>query len=347
MGISKDESLARLAEREAAGGVALTVLGFGMGNHNDAMLEEITNRADGNYAFIDSPREAYKVLVEQIGSTLVTIAKDVKIQVEFNPARVASYRLVGYANRLLAAEDFNDDQKDAGEIGAGHTVTALYEVVPTGQRSDKPDVDPLKYQPHEAGDVAKVVPATSDELLTVKLRYKLPQEKQSTRLTMAVVDHDKSFANASSDLRFAAAVASFGMLLRNSNNRGQTSYDAVLTAAESACEGREDRLEFINLVQRAAQLSPLRTQEQPAAEWPAVSSIRPYRATPPAILREEIQTTWVQPTSRAAGGFFSVSTGWVIAAVAGYVASGLASILFVLMLIAIGQRRSVRTPLGK
>ncbi len=347
VGVSKDETLAQMAEREAASGVALTVLGFGMGNHNDAMLEEITNRGDGNYAFIDSPQEAHKVLVEQIGATLVTIAKDVKIQVEFNPARVASYRLIGYANRLLAAEDFNNDTKDAGEIGAGHTVTALYEVVPQNDLNAKPLVDPLKYQANEQAEPAVKGGDVTGELLTVKLRYKRPQENKSTRLTMPVVDNGRSFSDASSDLRFAAAVASFGMLLRSSENKGNTSYNTIIQAAEAACDGRDDRVEFLNLVKRASQLAPTGGQETPAnQQWPAVSKVEPNRAIPSATVPIN-RTTWPEPSQKNREGRFSTTAGWIVAALAGYVAIGLGSVLAAMTLVTLGRRRAARVPLAK
>ena len=146
VGTTSTGDLVRMVEEKARSGVFLSVLGFGRGNLNDAMMENLSNKGNGNYAYVDGLTEAHKVLVQQMGGTLVTIAKDVKIQIEFNPAQVAAYRLIGYENRMLAAEDFNDDKKDAGEIGAGHTVTALYELVPAGQKVDVPAVDPLKYQ---------------------------------------------------------------------------------------------------------------------------------------------------------------------------------------------------------
>jgi Ca-activated chloride channel family protein len=254
VGVTNDSDIVRLAEENAKAGVFLTVLGFGMGNHNDRMLETLSNKANGNYAFIDTDDEARRVLVEQMNATLVTIAKDVKIQIEFNPAKVASWRLIGYENRILAAEDFNDDQKDAGEIGAGHTVTALYEIAPAGGVSDVPiaKVDDLKYQ--STGDLSEA--AKSNELLTLKLRYKLPEEEQSTLLSVPVEDSDAKFGAATGDCQFAAAVASFGMLLRDSQHKGNATYDAVLEIAESA--GAEDdgyRREFLQMVRRAKDIS--------------------------------------------------------------------------------------------
>ncbi len=225
-----------------------------MGNHNDAMLEQLSNKANGNYFFIDTEHEARKVLVEQMSATLVTIAKDVKIQVEFNPAKVAGYRLIGYEDRMLAARDFNDDQKDAGEIGAGHTVTALYEVVPAGAKTEVslPSIDDLKYQ--TKSHLSKA--AGSDELLTLKLRYQQPEGSKSTLLEFPVKGGARSFDDASADFRFAAAVAQFGLLLRNSAHKGGANFDAVL---EIATEGAKKdktgyRQEFLELVRMAKTL---------------------------------------------------------------------------------------------
>ncbi len=226
-----------------------------MGNHNDAMLEQISNRGNGNYAFIDTDLEARKVLVEQMSGTLVTIAKDVKIQVEFNPVTVQAYRLIGYENRLLATEDFNNDKNDAGEIGAGHTVTALYEVVPVGVESDVEiaNVDPLRYQTTTAPTEA----AESGELLTLKVRYKPPQGQQSKLMAYAVSDRGQRYGSATADFKFAAAVASFGMLLRDSQYKGDSNYDAVLElATEGATRDPSGyRAEFLSLVQQARRLS--------------------------------------------------------------------------------------------
>jgi len=272
VGRTSTGDLVSLAERHAKAGVFLSVLGFGIGNHNDAMLEQISNKANGNYAFIDTHLEANKVLVEQSSGTLVTIAKDVKIQVEFNPTCVAAYRLIGYENRKLADRDFNDDTKDAGEIGAGHTVTALYEVRLVGHEAEDPlpsGVDPLKYQkPSQVSDEAQ-----TGELLTVNLRYKQPDADESTKLAVAVTDDNSEFDQASGDFRFAAAVASFGMLLRGSQHRGESDYSNVLTVADSA-RGNDRhgyRAEFIEMVKRAALLSgneiswiPVRRHQQPA-----------------------------------------------------------------------------------
>jgi Ca-activated chloride channel family protein len=213
-------------------------------------MELLADKGNGNYAYIDSHQEAEKVLVREVGGTLVTIAKDVKIQVEFNPERVSAYRLVGYENRLLAAEDFNDDEKDAGELGAGHTVTALYEVVPRGVPFAARPVDPLKYQ--EAREPKSA--AGSGELLTVKLRYKNPDAWTSLRMERVL--HDDPEGIDDDNVKFSAAVAAFGMLLRNSEHRGDASFEMVLELARES-RGRDphgDRAEFLKLVETAKSL---------------------------------------------------------------------------------------------
>ncbi len=255
VGTTGTDALVRMVEQEAKSGVFLTVLGFGMGNHNDAMLEQISGKGNGNYAFIDTKNEAHKVLVEQTNSTLVTIAKDVKLQIEFNPTLVAAYRLIGYENRVLAKEDFNDDKKDAGEIGAGHAVTALYEIVPAGEEVDSiaPAVDELKYQKKLTTTVA----ADSDETLTVKLRYKAPDADTSKLVEFPVTDSDKSFTDADQDVRFATAVVGFGMKLRRSEYAGTWTLADVEKVAQDA-KGEDNfglRAEFIELVKKAASLS--------------------------------------------------------------------------------------------
>jgi Ca-activated chloride channel family protein len=253
VGTTNQGDLTRLIEDKAESGVFLTVLGFGMGNYKDSTLEKLADMGNGNYAYIDTINEARKVLVDEINSTLVTIAKDVKIQIEFNPLQVSAYRLIGYENRLLRKEDFNDDTKDAGEIGAGHTVTALYEIVPAGKGLQIPGVDPLKYQtPMVATDVAQ-----SGELLTLKLRYKQPDGETSQLLEFPVRDGDKAYSRASQDFKFAAAVASFGMILRQSPYKGNGTLDAVLELAE---EGKGSdrhgyRAEFLELVKQARTLT--------------------------------------------------------------------------------------------
>ena len=250
VGTTNRGDLVRLIEEKRKSDVFLSVLGFGMGNYKDATLEELARHGNGNYAYIDSPLEARKVLVEEMGSTLVTVAKDVKIQVEFNPEKVQAYRLIGYENRMLEARDFNDDRKDAGEIGAGHTVTALYEIVASGQPIDLPGIDPLKYRASDP------VASGSSEMLTVKLRYKQPTGKHSTKLEIPFEDSGRTISDASTDLRFAAAVAGFGMLLRESDFRGDLTYAEVLSLARSGL-GRDVgsyRAEFLRLVEVARTL---------------------------------------------------------------------------------------------
>ena len=209
------KQLVSLIEQKRQSGIFLSVFGFGTGNMNDSMMEKLADKGNGNYAYIDSQEEAKKALGEQVAGTLYTIAKDVKIQVEFNPAKVAGYRLIGYENRMLADKDFNDDKKDAGEIGAGHSVTALYEIVPAGQKVENPGVDELKYSKYEPCDTQ-----FSNELMTVKLRYKEPNGSTSKFLKIGILDKNNSIENASDNLKFAAAVAQFGLILRDSRYKG-------------------------------------------------------------------------------------------------------------------------------
>jgi Ca-activated chloride channel family protein len=249
VGVTDEGALTRLIESEAKSGVFLSVLGFGAGNYKDATMEKLADRGNGNYAYIDGLDEARKVLVEQAGGTLVTIAKDVKLQLEFNPSQVAAYRLVGYENRLLRDEDFNDDAKDAGEIGAGHTVTAFYELVPAGGESPAAPVDPLKYQK----TVEPAEAAASDEVLTLKLRYKQPDGAQSKLLSSVVQDSGGSYAHTSEDFKFAAAAAAFGLVLRDSQFKGDMNLAAVLELA-AASRGADEggyRAEFLELVKKA------------------------------------------------------------------------------------------------
>lgn len=253
VGTTNQGDLIRLIEQKAKSGVFLSVLGFGMGNYKDSMLEKLADKGNGNYAYVDSISEARKVLVEQMGSTLITIAKDVKIQVEFNPAIAGAYRLIGYENRLLRAEDFNDDTKDAGEIGAGHTVTALYEVVPAGKEMNLPGVDALKYQKPVQTSTA----SNSRELLTVKLRYKEPDSDTSKLLQFPATDRGARWTSASRDFKFASAVAAFGMILRDSPYKGTVTLSSVLELAEEG-KGPDKqgyRTEFIDLVKRARALT--------------------------------------------------------------------------------------------
>ncbi|MBM3416942.1 MAG: VWA domain-containing protein [Bacteroidetes bacterium] len=253
VGISSDDELVRLIEKERKSGVFLSVLGYGMGNYKDNKMQQLADKGNGNHSYIDNINEARKVLVNEFGSTLFTIAKDVKIQIEFNPAKVQAYRLIGYENRMLAAEDFNDDTKDAGELGSGHTVTALYEIIPVGVKDDfSKSVDPLKYQ----GNDRKIV-SNSGEIMTIKLRYKKPDEEVSKLITHAVMDAHIPIAGTSDNFRFSAAVAEFGLLLRHSEYRQQGSYNQVISLAKSAKGADEEgyRAEFIRLVQAATSLA--------------------------------------------------------------------------------------------
>jgi Ca-activated chloride channel homolog len=230
VGMSSDAELVRMIEQRRDRGIFLTVLGFGMGNYKDGRMEQLADKGNGNYAYIDTFSEAKKVLVNDLRGTLFTIAKDVKIQVEMNPAKVQAYRLIGYENRALRDQDFNDDRKDAGEIGAGHTVTALYEIIPPGMTPDVklPDIDKLKYQkPQETS-----IPSDANELMQVKLRYKEPMGNSSELISRSVLDRVTPMAEASEDLRFASSVAMFGLLLRDSEFKGKASTESVLRLAE-------------------------------------------------------------------------------------------------------------------
>ncbi len=249
VGASSDAALVRMIEEKRNDGIYLTVLGFGMGNYKDNKMEQLADKGNGNYAYIDTILEARKVLVQQLGATLLTIAKDVKLQIEFNPAAVKAYRLIGYENRMLKAEDFNDDKKDAGELGAGHSVTAFYELVPAGSTQTFASVDPLKYQ--------TTTPQASDELLTVKFRYKRPDETNSLLLAQALTARALDTGAPSQNFRFASAVAEFGLLLRDSQYKGTAGFDAVLERARGAKGADNDgyRAEFIRLVEHA-QLLP-------------------------------------------------------------------------------------------
>jgi secreted protein with Ig-like and vWFA domain len=263
VGVTSDDALVDLIKQKAAGGTFLTVLGFGTGNLQDEKIEKLANNGNGVYAYIDGVREARKVLVEELTGSTITIAKDVKIQVEFNPAQVASYRLLGYENRVLAAKDFRDDKKDAGEIGAGHTVTALYEIVLVGDRAGAAaarGAEPLKYQPAPAPAPPAAKPTdegpASRELLTVKLRWKKPEADTSTLLEVPLEDKGGGFDAAPTDLRFAAAVAAFGMLLRESEHKGTATLSFVAEIAGSGL-GRDAggyRAEFLDLVRQAEAL---------------------------------------------------------------------------------------------
>lgn len=254
VGPSSDDELVKLIEQERKSGVFLTVLGLGMGNIKDSKMEQLADKGNGNYAYLDSIMEAKKVLVKEVGSTLFTIAKDVKIQVEFNPKQVQAYRLIGYENRVLANKDFKDDKKDAGELGAGHAVTALYEVVPVGVKSD------LKFGKPTTSDLADretQITATSPELMQVRLRYKAPKSDTSQLLTGTVENQNRQIDTASNNLKFASAVAAYGMNLRNSPYKGKTDYNTVLELANQSKGSDLDgyRSEFIRLVEKSKKLT--------------------------------------------------------------------------------------------
>lgn len=253
VGESSDQAMEELIEEKRKEGVFLTVLGYGVGNLKDSKMEILADKGNGNYAYIDNLNEARKVLVNEFGGTLFTIATDVKLQVEFNPANVQAYRLIGYENRHLKDEDFNNDRKDAGDLGSGHTVTALYEIIPVGVKSDYYSIDDLKYQP-EKGVVA---PTNSSDWLTVKLRYKLPRESKSKLLEHVVKRERIINGETSENFRWSACVASFGMLLRDSQYINDTDHTAIIAMAQGArgqdVEGY--RSEFINLMKSYAVLT--------------------------------------------------------------------------------------------
>ncbi|MDF1571974.1 MAG: von Willebrand factor type A domain-containing protein [Bacteroidales bacterium] len=287
IGQSSDAEMERLIEQKREKGIFITVLGFGMGNYKDSKMETIADKGNGNYAYIDNVQEANKVLVSEFGGTLFTIAKDVKFQIEFNPARVKGYRLVGYENRLLNDEDFNDDTKDAGEMGAGHTVTALYELIPAGAEGEVVNIDPLKYQSNRGAQGVRVNSEDqgdrnrdrsdrtddartysnsdrrgntrdqyADELMTIKLRYKQPDGATSTKVEIPVKGKLEKFENTSDDFRFAAAVAEYGMILRGSDYLEQGSIAEVLEMARGARGDDNEgyRGEFIKIVRTTESL---------------------------------------------------------------------------------------------
>ena len=253
VGASSDDDMVRLVEKERNKGIYLTVLGYGMGNYKDSKMELLADKGNGNHAYIDGINEAKKVLVNEFGGTLFTIAKDVKLQVEFNPAVVAGYRLIGYENRLLNKEDFNDDKKDAGELGSGHTVTALYEIIPVGVHSPfLKNVDPLKYQQNNN----TVDINFNGEMLPVKFRYKNPTLDNSELIVHSVKNENTELNKTSNNFRFAASVASFAMLLRNSEYKGNLNFEEVLKLASTSlgADAEGYRKEFTGLVQKAKKL---------------------------------------------------------------------------------------------
>jgi Ca-activated chloride channel family protein len=245
VGVSSNAEMERIVEDKRKDGVFLTVLGYGMGNYKDSKMEIMADKGNGNYAYIDNITEAQKVLVNEFGGTLFTIAKDVKLQIEFNPTKVKAYRLIGYENRMLKSEDFNNDKKDAGELGSGHTVTALYEIIPVGVESEFLKIDELKYQ------TTKIDPAASKskELMTVKFRYKKPDEDVSKLIVHPLVDNQVALSKTSDDFRWSASVAAFGMLLRESEYIKNFSYDQVVQLAQGAkgIDKEGYRIEFINM----------------------------------------------------------------------------------------------------
>jgi len=246
VGTSSNAEMEKLIDQKRETGIFLTVLGFGMGNYKDSKMEILADKGNGNYAYIDNILEAEKVFVKEFGGTLFTIAKDVKIQVEFNPAKVKAYRLIGYENRALKNEDFNDDKKDAGELGSGHTVTALYEIIPANNGENVSGIDELKYQKQQINPKAY----DSKEIITLKLRYKLPNGDQSKLIQKPVMDENINFNETSNNFKFSSAVAEFGLILRNSEYKGKSNLVDVIKLAESS-KGKDKegyRAEFIKLV---------------------------------------------------------------------------------------------------
>ncbi len=257
VGASSDGELVRLIESKRETGVYLTVLGFGNGNLKDSRMEKLADNGNGNYAYIDNIMEARKVLIKELGGTLYTLANDVKIQIEFNPAHIKSYKLIGYENRMLQAQDFNDDKKDAGEIGSGHTVTALYELVPQEAEDVTMPIDELKYQTSKINQ-------KGNELLTLKVRYKIPGQTTSKLMIKEVSDSNRKFENATQNFRFAVSVAMFGMVLRRSDHKGSSSYVSIVKIARgSKGEDKEGyRSEFIRLVELASDLDNYKLSQQ-------------------------------------------------------------------------------------
>jgi Ca-activated chloride channel homolog len=254
VGVSSDDALINLIEKERESGIFLTVLGYGMGNYQDAKMQKLADKGNGNHAYIDNLSEAKKVLVNEFGGTLFTIAKDVKLQIEFNPQHIKGYRLIGYENRILAKEDFNNDQKDAGEMGSGNTVTALYEIIPANISAPELDsVDALRYQQNKP----KKINTFSGEWMNVKFRYKEPLGNTSSLIQQQVYATKKSIQESSNNLRFASAVAQFGMLLRNSNYKGNSSYQKVfdLATGAKAKDTGGYKAGFLQLVEQAALLA--------------------------------------------------------------------------------------------
>ena len=264
VGTTSQSELIDLISKSAKSNVFLTVLGFGMGNYKNSTLEKLADKGNGNYGYIDNENEAQKLLVKQIGATLTTIAKDVKIQIEFNPAQVQAYRLIGYENRKLNKEDFNDDKKDAGEIGAGHCVTVFYELVPNGVKLDLRKTDKRKYSKNAVREIV------NNEILDVKIRYKEPNATVSKFLTFPLKGKIKdAISSVDNDFKFASSVIAFGMLLRNSKFKGLVTYDLVLKLAQNAVNDSsiedDERKEFIKLVKKARRLTVLKNPQKKSA----------------------------------------------------------------------------------
>ncbi len=259
VGTSSTSELVRLVEEKRKEGIFLTLCGFGMGNYKDDRMEEIAKNGNGNYFYIDNINEAKKVFVKEMRATLFTIAKDVKLQIEFNPNKVQAYRLIGYENRMLKDEDFNDDKKDAGELGAGHTVTAIYEIVPVGVKSQYlKSVDALKYQNNQNTNVSN-----TDEMMTIKFRYKKPTEDTSKLITHILNAKNQKLESTSDNFRFSAAVAGFGLLLRESEFKGNVAYNQIISMAKGA-KGKDSegyRAEFIRLVEACQLMKGEKTRE--------------------------------------------------------------------------------------
>jgi Ca-activated chloride channel family protein len=253
VGESSNGGMERLIEEKRKDGIFLTVMGFGMGNYKDSKMETLADKGNGNYLYIDSILEAQKALVNEFGGTLFTIAKDVKLQIEFNPAKVKAYRLIGYENRMLQHEDFNNDKKDAGDMGSGHTVTALYEIIPTGVESDFFKTDGLKYQTNKVTAAGN----QSEEIMTVKFRYKKPDGETSKLIVKSLMDQKINLDKTSDNFRWSASVAAFGMLLRESEFIKNFSYGDVTTLAQGARGKDQDgyRIEFINLIKSLAMIA--------------------------------------------------------------------------------------------
>ncbi|HEY9177776.1 MAG TPA: von Willebrand factor type A domain-containing protein [Flavipsychrobacter sp.] len=254
VGISGDNELETLITKEREKGIYLTCLGYGMGNYKDSKLEVLADKGNGNYAYIDDIKEAEKTLGKEFGGTIFTLAKDVKAQIEFNPSKVQAYRLVGYENRILNEEDFKDDKKDAGDMGSGHSVTIIYEIIPTGIKSDKVrKVTPLKYQKNIAGVPVRENP----ELATIKFRYKKPNGNTSMEMAHVIGTTSKNIELANDNVKFASSVAMFGMLLKKSEYKGNSSYDKALALAKSAREDDAEgyRTEYIQLLKKSATLA--------------------------------------------------------------------------------------------